>query len=108
MGQLRFAFWRSHSITPQKSGAANPKHRQRALQESRSLLCLAFSALNHPLSPLYPIPMGFGIPEGSPLLQQMPGAAQLAPSPPQGFLPASQGVGKKFSSRHRSVSGVPR
>lgn len=43
----------------------------------------------------------------SPLLQQMPGAAQLPPLPPQGLRPDSQGVGKKFSSRHRRVSAVP-
>lgn len=43
----------------------------------------------------------------SPLLQQIPGVAQLPPLPPQGLCPDSQGVGKKFSSWHRRVSEVP-
>lgn len=42
----------------------------------------------------------------SPVLQQMPGAAQLPPEP-QGLRPDSQGVGRKFSSWQRSVSEVP-
>ena len=44
----------------------------------------------------------------SPESQQMPGAAQCPSSEPQARPPASQGEGRKFSSRQRAVSGEPR